>query len=321
MKRLLSLLASTALALGGASFLSSHTAVAADSAPVTTVKPLKVLLVIGGCCHDYASQKVILEQGIKARTAAEFTVVHEGDPKTTHKHSIYEKPDWWKGFDVVIHDECSADVKDTAFIGNILAAHKAGVPAVVLHCGMHNYRSEGYPNKTPWFEFTGLKTNGHGPQEPIALTIVDKESPITQGQPEWTTIKEELYNNLTGGVEATAKPLMKGKQTITDKKTGQKKDVETIVAWTNDYNGTKVFAMTVGHNNDTVADARYLNLVTRGLLWSVGKLDDQHFKASDQNVDVKAIKVEPKPDAKKTSASAVRPGIEILKDVPCCGNE
>lgn len=320
MKKFLSLLASTALALSGAVLVSSHTAVAQASA-AGEVKPLKVLLVIGGCCHDYARQKEILKQGISARTPAEFTIEHEGDGKTDHKHSIYEKKEWWKGFDVVIHDECSASVKDEAFINNILAAHKAGVPAVLLHCGMHNYRSEGYPNKTPWFEFTGLKTTGHGPQEPILLSFMDKENPILQGLSEWTTIKEELYNNTAGGVEPTAKPLIKGMQTVTDKKTNEKKEVATVVAWTNDYHGTKVFGTTLGHNNETVADARYLNLVTRGLLWTVGKLDDKHFKASDENVDVKAIKVEPKPDAKKASASAARPGIEILKDVPCCGNE
>ena len=39
------------------------------------------------------------------------------------------------------------------------------------------------------------------------------------------------------------------------------------------YNGkTKVFATTLGHNNETVADARYLDLVTRGLLWATGHL-------------------------------------------------
>jgi len=35
---------------------------------------------------------------------------------------------------------------------------------------------------------------------------------------------------------------------------------------------TRVFATTVGHNNATVSDARYLDMVTRGLLWSVNKL-------------------------------------------------
>jgi type 1 glutamine amidotransferase len=47
------------------------------------------------------------------------------------------------------------------------------------------------------------------------------------------------------------------------------------VAWINDYQGTRVFSTTVGHNNKTVADDRYLDLVTRGLLWACGKLDEQ----------------------------------------------
>ena len=34
-------------------------------------------------------------------------------------------------------------------------------------------------------------------------------------------------------------------------------------------------APTIGHFNETVADARYLDLVTRGLLWACGKMDDK----------------------------------------------
>ena len=70
----------------------------------------------------------------------------------------------------------------------------------------------------------------------------------------------------------------RGKQTF---KTSSGKDAtaESIVAWTNTYKGkTKVFATTLGHNNTTVGDDKYLDLVTRGLLWSVGKLDDAHLK-------------------------------------------
>jgi type 1 glutamine amidotransferase len=47
------------------------------------------------------------------------------------------------------------------------------------------------------------------------------------------------------------------------------------VAWGNDYGKTRVFNTTIGHNNVTVGDARYLDFVTRGLLWACGKLDDQ----------------------------------------------
>jgi type 1 glutamine amidotransferase len=46
-----------------------------------------------------------------------------------------------------------------------------------------------------------------------------------------------------------------------------------VVAWTNEYgpNKTRVFSTTIGHNNDTVADARYLDLISRALLWTTGR--------------------------------------------------
>jgi len=64
-------------------------------------------------------------------------------------------------------------------------------------------------------------------------------------------------------------------------------------SWTNAYGEkkTRVFGTTLGHNNDTCADARYLDLITRGLLWSVDKLDDKHLKPA---------KNEPKAEASAT---------------------
>ena len=51
---------------------------------------------------------------------------------------------------------------------------------------------------------------------------------------------------------------------------------DAVVAWTHEYGPkkTRVFSTTVGHNNDTVSDVRYLDLVARGLLWSCGRLAD-----------------------------------------------
>lgn len=235
--------------------------------------PIRALLVCGGCCHDYKQQKDILTKGISERANVEWTIAYDPDTGTKHLNPVYQKADWYKGFDVIVHDECSADVTDLDVINNtILKPHKDGLPGVVLHCGMHCYRSEGWPKVvTPWFEFTGLQTTGHGAQKPIAVTYVDKESPITKGLENWTTVNEELYNNIAGKVLDTAHRLARGKQG---------KD-ETIVVWTNLYQGkTKVFATTLGHNNETVGDARYLDLVTRGLLWSVGKLDEDHLKSA-----------------------------------------
>jgi type 1 glutamine amidotransferase len=237
-------------------------------------KPVRALLVIGGCCHDYKTQKDILTKGISARANVEWAIAYDPDTTTKHVNPVYEKADWAKGFDVVVHDECCADVKDLEVIDRILKPHRDGLPGVVLHCGMHCYRSEGWPKAvTPWFEFTGLQTTGHGPQEPIQVSYVDRDSPILKGLADWLTIKEELYNNSSGKLLDTAKPLARGKQTVKEAVS------DNVVVWTNTYKGkTRVFATTLGHNNATVADERYLELVARGLLWSVGKLDDAHLK-------------------------------------------
>ncbi|CAN5437096.1 ThuA domain-containing protein [soil metagenome] len=240
-------------------------------------KPIKALLVIGGCCHDYVKQKELLTKGVSGKAYVEWTIAYDPSTKEDSLNPVYEKPDWAKGFDVIVHDECNAKMKDLAIIDRILAPHKEGLPSVVLHCGMHSYRSEGYPKKTPWFDFTGLVSTGHGPQAPIAVTYTDSASPITKGLENWKTINEELYNNADGKLHDTAKALATGKQ-VTKNKEGKETTTETIVAWTNTYNGkTKVFATTLGHNPDTVKDDKYLDLVTRGLLWSVGKLDT-HLK-------------------------------------------
>jgi type 1 glutamine amidotransferase len=240
---------------------------------------VRALLVVGGCCHDYARQKDILTQGISARANVEWTIAYDPDTTTKHKNPVYDNPEWAKNFDVIVHDECSSDVKDMEVIDRILKPHRDGLPAVVLHCGMHCYRSEGWPKTvTPWFELTGLETTGHGPQLPIAIKFTDTQAAITKGLRDWTTVNEELYNNLTGKLLDTAHALARGTQQVKGRD-GKKASDDNIVVWTNTYRGnTKVFATTIGHNNETVADPRYLDLVARGLLWSVDKLDDAHLR-------------------------------------------
>jgi type 1 glutamine amidotransferase len=262
-------------------------AAAEEKKAAENVKPIRALLVIGGCCHDYAKQKEILAKGLANRAHVEVTVAYDPDTTTKHLNPIYEKPDWAKGFDVIIHDECSSDVKDLDVINRILEPHRQGLPGVVLHCGMHCYRNAGWPNTTtPWFEFTGLATTAHAEQLPIEVTFLDGDRRITKGLKDWTTIKEELYNNYTGKLLDTAVPLARGKQTNRGGKVS-----DNVVVWTNTYNKkARVFGTTLGHNNETVADPHYLDLVTRGLLWSVDKLDDKYFKAYDPSKDVKVEK-------------------------------
>lgn len=253
------------------------------------VKPLRVLLVAGGCCHDYAMQKDVLKAGIEERLNATVDIAYNPDKSTKATFEVYAKKDWADAYDVIVHDECSADVKDAAYVKRILDAHREGKPAVNLHCAMHSYRWGDFrkpvtlgDENAEWFEMIGLQSTGHGPKLPVEITFTDTKHPITVGMKDWTTGNEELYNNVQ--VFETAHPLASGKQSVPPRRRrGEPADPdakprvdEAVVVWTNAFGPkkTKIFSTTLGHFTETVADDRYLNLVTRGVLWATGNLND-----------------------------------------------
>ena len=246
---------------------------------------LNVLLIAGGCCHDYKNQTEILKKGIESRINANVTVIYDPNRRTDARFKIYESEDWAEGYDVVIHDECCADVTDASYVQRILAAHKNGTPAVNLHCAMHSYRWGNFrkpvdigDDNANWYEMLGVQSSGHGKHSPIEITFADKNDQLTIGMKDWTTIDEELYNNVR--IFDGAKVLAMGKQ-----KQG-KKNASAAIVWTNEYGPkkTKIFSTSLGHYNDTVADDRYMELVVRGLLWTTGNL-------KEDGTPVKAMKV------------------------------
>jgi putative membrane-bound dehydrogenase-like protein len=263
-------------------------------------KPLRGLLVCGGCCHDYAAQSVILRDGIQARANIQIDILRSEDKSTTPQFPIYANPDWAKGYDVIIHDECAAGIKDLPIAQNVINAHKT-IPAVNLHCAMHSFRT----GTDDWFKFLGLQSSGHGPQEPIAIEF-DATHPVTETLSNWTTIKEELYNNIN---VFDAKPLAMGKQVV-KAKDGTIRTDEAIVVWTNETQGARSFSTTLGHNNDTVGDTRYLDLITRGLLWSLDKLSPEFLiPYTGPEGTTTILPAPPKEEAadKKTSAAPAAP--------------
>jgi hypothetical protein len=243
-------------------------------------KPLRALLITGGCCHDYATQKDILKKGLEARVNIVVDQVHTDDKSTRPPLAILGKPDYAKGYDLVIHDECGSDISDPATVEAVLKPHQDGLPGVNLHCAMHSYRI-GNPNEaatpgTPhafWFEYLGLQSSGHGPQEPISISFTNKTASIARGLADWTTGKEELYNNIR--LFDTATPIARGKQSYKGRN-GAERTSDFVVVWTNLYGPkkTRVFSTTLGHNNATVEDPKYLDLVARGVLWATGHLNE-----------------------------------------------
>lgn len=265
--------------------MQTHTCLAQSEN--TKSEKLKVLLVAGGCCHDYATQAKLLKEGIESRIPAEVTVVLSTNTSTETTFEIYQKDDWAEGYDVVIHDECSANVTEKPYVNRILAAHRKGVPAVNLHCAMHSYRWGDFrqpvelgADNAGWYEMLGVQSTAHGPKKPIEVIRTDSQHPIMKGFNNWTTIDEELYNNVRvyGGTTA----LVTGNQTVPPNKkelaenpNAAPTQASAVLAWTNEYgpNKTRIFSTSLGHQNETVADSRYMDLVARGLLWATGGLE------------------------------------------------
>ena len=264
--------------------------VAQEKKPTET---LKVLLVAGGCCHDYATQHKLLYEGIQARANVRVDVWWTDDKSVNPPLPIYDDPDWAKGYDLVIHNECAAGNKDLKVMKHILDAHQT-IPAVHLHCAMHSFRN----GTDQWFQHLGVQSTRHGPQEPIAIDYVE-DHPITKGLEDWTTGKEELYNNVN---VFDIEPLAVGTQKYT--RNGKETTDVAIVAWTNETKGAPSFSTTIGHNNFTVEDDRYLNLVTRGVLWAAGRnIDDYLGSPYLGKNEVTFLKGKPK-EQKKPQASA-----------------
>ena len=119
---------------------------------------LKALLVTGGCCHDYDTQSKLIKQGLEDRAGIAVTVVKQGGTATDSQIPLYENPNWAEGYDIVIHNECFANTKDSSWTQRVLKPHQEGTPAVVIHCAMHCYRD----GTDAWFQFCGVTSHGHG---------------------------------------------------------------------------------------------------------------------------------------------------------------
>ncbi len=229
-------------------------------------QPLKILLVCGGCCHDYQAQKNILQTGLEERAFVEVTVVHQGGSETNSKIELYDSPDWAAGYDLVIHDECFADVKDKSWVENILRPHRAGLPGVVLHCAMHCYRT----GADDWFEFCGVTSHRHGAAYPHEVLNTNAEHPIMKNfGTAWANPAGEMY--WIEKVWKTSTPLASAK----NRENGN----EEVCVWVNNYREkTRVFGTTLGHHNETVRSPEFLDLLTRGCLWSMNKLEADYLR-------------------------------------------
>jgi type 1 glutamine amidotransferase len=225
-------------------------------------KPLQALLITGGCCHNYSLQTQQLTNALTKLAPVKWTVVMDGGSGTRAEISLYDNPDWAKGYDVVVHNECFADTTNQVYIRRITDAHKAGVPAVVIHCAMHTYRST---DINDWREFLGVTSRHHDHQSKYPVKLVEPAHPILKGiSTNWVTTMDELY------VVEKLWPNAKALATSVSEKDGK----TNPVAWINQSGKARVFGTTYGHSDDAWRDENFLKLVSQGTLWAAGRLNE-----------------------------------------------
>jgi type 1 glutamine amidotransferase len=220
---------------------------------------VKALVVSGGCCHDYPLQARMIMSAVSKAVPVDWMVAVQGGRGTKGELPVYERADWAKGYDIVVHNECFADITDEGFIRRITSAHRGGPPAVVIHCAMHTFRAA---TADDWREFLGVTSRRHTRQFNIPVKIAAADHSIMKGfKADWVTPMDELY--VIDKLWPNARPVATAVSPEDQK--------EYPLAWTNDYHGTRVFGTTLGHGNATFEDPAFQDLLARGFKWAIGR--------------------------------------------------
>src|SRR6186713_2916586 len=62
-------------------------------------RPLRALIITGGCCHNYKFQSEALTNAAAKIGSVEWKIVQEGGSGTRAMLPLYDDPNWAKGFD------------------------------------------------------------------------------------------------------------------------------------------------------------------------------------------------------------------------------
>ena len=140
---------------------------------------------------------------------------------------------------------------------------------MILHGAVHSYRRS---ESRAWGELMGAFSLRHDAQRPLTVeTVAPQPSDHARGarrsgrrSPRSCTSSRRVWPSMT--------PLAQS-FSVESKKTYP-------VIWTNTHGKARVFVTSLGHNTEMIANPVYLDIVTRGLLWTVGQLKDDGTPAA-----------------------------------------
>jgi type 1 glutamine amidotransferase len=228
------------------------------SAEKKTSKPLKALLFVGGCCHDYEKLAPHLTNSLGKLVNAQFDVTFNLDP--------WQNKNFADAYDFLVYDVCFEEADSTA-LENAFQATKNGKPTVFIHCGVHAFRKS--EKIREWENLCGMRSKVHDPYQSFGTEKLDSKHPVTKNFPaDWKTAGDELYQTIEFLESST--PLLKAKSPRDGR--------EHIVCWVHTYGKGRVFATTLGHDLKTAETPEYLRLLADGILWACDKSDKKESK-------------------------------------------
>lgn len=252
---------------------------------------VRVLLIDGQNNHNWKATTPVMKKYFDDASRFETTIAtspakpgKDGNMDEYKKLMAAFKPDLSK-FDVVVSNY-NGDSWSKEFNDDLDAKLKAGkVGLVIVHAA-----DNAFGGWKEWNQMIGLgwrdksygkrlklteegkevivkagedNSTGHKYTGDFAITVRDKEHPVTKGMPtEWMHHRDELYDNLRGPAEnikvlATAM-APKGKGT----------DVHEPMIFTITYGKGKVFHTPMGHDANAMRCVGYASALQRGTEWA-----------------------------------------------------
>jgi cytochrome c len=168
------------------------------------------------------------------------------------------------GFDVLLFFNTSDEVLDV----DQQAAFERYIRTGKSFVGIHSASA----TESDWLfyrELVGAHFREHPDVQTASITVEDSTHPITQGLPTIWTRTDEWYGFETNPRASVNVLLSLDESSYAPGASAMGGDHP--IAWTHEYEGTRVFYTALGHTEESYSEPLFLTHVAKGIAWAAGR--------------------------------------------------